>query len=127
MIAEQVKIPSSVSAENLNFVTHTAQKESTPGNTEKEEISDNYQRAIFTKRHIFTLAMTFLLLTGGAISVYLLQAQFEEMNMSRMDTLAGMILLIVGIFLLVFRLGFLAYIARLFFLYKPVTSVTEEV
>ena len=126
MIAEQVKIPSSVSAENLNFVTHTAQKESTPGNTEKEEISDNYQRAIFTKRHIFTLAMTFLLLTGGAISVYLLQAQFEEMNMSRMDTLGGMILLIVGIFLLVFRLGFLAYIARLFFLYKPVTSVTDE-
>ncbi len=126
MIAEQVKIPSSVSAEKLNFVTHTAQKESTPGNTEKEQVSDNYQRAIFTKRHIFTLAMTFLLLTGGAISVYLLQAQFEEMNMSRMDTLAGMILLIVGIFLLVFRLGFLAYIARLFFLYKPVTSVTDE-
>ncbi|MFN2396940.1 MAG: glycosyltransferase [Bacteroidales bacterium] len=125
MIAEQVKLPSSVSAEKLDTVTHTTQKETTSGTSEKDQISDNYRRASFTKRHIFTLVMTFLLLTGGAFSVYLLQTQFEEMNMSRMDTLWGMILLIVGIFLLVFRLGFLAYIARLFFRYNPVSSVND--
>ncbi|HSP82127.1 MAG TPA: glycosyltransferase, partial [Gillisia sp.] len=36
------------------------------------------------------------------------------------------ILLIIGSFLLIFRLGFLAFIARLFFRYKPVTSVSDE-
>jgi hyaluronan synthase len=91
-----------------------------------EQGADNYKQATFTKRHVSILAATFLLLFGAAISFYLLQPQFEEMNMSRMDTVGGMILLIVGGLLLLFRLGFLAYIARLFFRYKPVTSVTDE-
>src|SRR5690606_2084871 len=126
MIAEQIKLPYSAKAEKLNLVKHTHQKETTFSETGREQASDNnYRSATFTKRHHFTLGMTFLLLIGGAFSVYLLQPQFEEMNLSRMDTLGGMILIIVGSFLLLFRLGFLAYIARLFFKYKPVTSVSD--
>ncbi|MEP6262768.1 MAG: glycosyltransferase [Gillisia sp.] len=126
MIAEQIKLPSSAKAEKLNLVKHTPQQETTFSETGREQASDNnYRSATFTKRHHFTLGMTFLLLIGGAFSVYLLQPQFEEMNLSRMDTLGGMILVIVGSFLLLFRLGFLAYIARLFFKYKPVTSVSD--
>lgn len=126
MIAEKIKLTPSVAAENLNFVTSIPKKERTSAKTEKEQISDNYRSATFTKRHVFTLGVTFLLLAGGALSVYLLQARFEEMNLSRMNTLGGMILLIVGSVLLLFRLGFLAYIARLFFRYKAVSSVTDE-
>ena len=127
MIAEEIKLSTSVSTEKLKFITPSPQKDNTSNETEGEKGSDNnYSRATFTKRHHFTLAMTFLLLIGGALSVYLLQPQFEAMNMSRMDTVGGMILIIVGSFLLLFRLGFLAYIARLFFRYKPVSSVLNE-
>lgn len=127
MIAEQIKLPSSVKGEKLNFTASPPQKENLSTETEREQASDNnYRSATFTKRHHFTLGMTFLLLIGGAFSVYLLQPQFEEMNLSRMDTLGGMILVIIGSFLLLFRLGFLAFIARLFFRYKPVTSVSDE-
>lgn len=126
MIAEEIKLPLSAPTEKLNLNKLKQHKYSTTDETKKEQVSDNYSKAIFTKRHHFTLGVTFLLLTGGALSVYLLQSQFEAMNMSRMDTLGGMILLGVGIFLLLFRLGFLAYIAQLFFRYKPVNSVTDE-
>ncbi len=125
MIAEEIKLASSARAEKMKFNNYTFKHEIT-SETEKEQVSDNYRKAIFTKRHLFTLAVTFLLLLGGAFSVYILQSQFEAVNFSRMDTLGGMILLIVGGFLLLFRLGFLTYIARLFFRYKPVISVTDE-
>ncbi|QED36688.1 glycosyltransferase family 2 protein [Antarcticibacterium arcticum] len=126
MIAEQIKLSSSVTAEKLNFVDTPTQEELTSGKTDQEGVSGSYKKAIFTKRHVSILAGTFALLIGAAYSVYLLQPQIEEMNMNRMDTLGGMILLIVGISLLLFRLGFLAYIAKLFFRYKPVASVSNE-
>ena len=125
MITEELRFASSARAEKLKFNNYTF-KEKTPSETVKEQVSDNYRSASFTKRHLFTLSMTFLLLTGGAFTVYLLQPQFEEMNLNRMNTVGGMILLFLGIFLLLFRLGFLAYIARLFFQYKPVISVKDE-
>ena len=125
MIAEEIKLTPSAGVENQKINPSTEEKENTINKNAPEESSANYRKAIFTKRHHFTLGVTFLLLTGGALSVYLLQSQFEAMNMGRMDTLGGIILLGVGIFLLLFRLGFLAYIAQLFFRYKPVTSVTD--
>ncbi len=126
MIAEQIKLNASATAEKLNFINTPPQEDISSGKTDQEQGSTNYKKAIFTKRHVSILAGTFALLIGAAYSVYLLQPQIEEMNMNRMDTLGGMILLIVGISLLLFRLGFLAYIARLFFQYKPVTSVSNE-
>ena len=127
MIAEEIKLSPSARAEKFKLENYTFKNQtSATNNVPVDEASESYSKATFTKRHHFTLAMTFLLLMGGAFSVYLLQPQFEEMNMSRMDTLGGMILLGVGIFLLLFRLGFLAYIASLFFRYKPVSSVSDK-
>src|SRR5690606_5034507 len=126
MIAEEIKLSPSARAEKFKIENYTFKNEASTNNVTTNEASESYSKATFTKRHHFTLAMTFVLLIGGAFSVYLLQPQFEEMNMSRMDTLGGMILLGVGIFLLLFRLGFLTYIATLFFRYKPVSSVSDE-
>lgn len=127
MIAEEIKLSPSARAEKFKIENYTFKNQtSAASEVTTDEVSESYSKATFTKRHHFTLAMTFLLLIGGAFSVYLLQPQFEEMNMSRMDTLGGMILLGVGMFLLLFRLGFLTYIATLFFRYKPVSSVSDE-
>ncbi len=121
MITREIKLPPSATAKNFKVQT-----KSSSGESEKESVPGNYRKASFTKRHIFTLTGTFLLLLGGALTVYLLQPQFQEMNLSRMNSLGGMILLILTSFLLIFRLSFLAYITRLFFRYKPVASVTDE-
>lgn len=126
MIAEEIELPTSAQAEKTKIDYTTQAKGTKTGETEREESSDNYRKAVFTKRHLFTLGATFLLLMGGTFSVYLLQSRFEEMNLNRMDTVGGMILLLVGVSLLLYRLGFLAYIARLFFRYKPVQSVTDQ-
>lgn len=126
MITQDVELPFLAPAKQSKKNKITPQKENGSGEPGKEENSNNYGKAIFTKRHVFTLACTFSLLIGAAFSVYLLQSEFQEMNLSRMDTLGGTILLVLGSFLLLFRLGFLAYIARLFFRYKPVNSVTDE-
>ena len=126
MITGNLSLPSSASAKELENNSNIQPKEKTSTATERDQVSDSYKKATFTKRHVFTLAGTFLLLMTGAFSVYLLQPQFEEMNLSRMNTLGGMILLILTSLLLMFRLSFLAYIAKLFFRYKPVDSVTDE-
>lgn len=86
----------------------------------------NYRRARFSTKDIFVIVGTFVLLIGAVFAVYFLQPQFEALNMSRMNSIWGSILLVLTGFLLVFRLGFLGYIARLFFKYKPVASVSDE-
>ncbi|MFO8146322.1 MAG: glycosyltransferase family 2 protein [Bacteroidota bacterium] len=126
MITTDIKFPAAASDKNLKIDIFTQREDSSSGKTDKKHASDNYKKAIFTKRHLFILISTFLLFIGAAFSFYLLQSEFQELNLSRMDTLGGMILLILTSFLLIFRLSFLAYIARLFFRYKPVNSVTDE-
>lgn len=124
MTTKDLKLPLSASAKALHHNNTTTQ--GPVGKPETEQVSESYRKAAFTKKHLFILAGTFMLLIGAAFSVFLLQPQFEQMNLSRMDTVGGMILLGIASFLLLFRLGFLAYIARLFFRYKPVTSVSDE-
>ena len=125
MITQDIKIKPQAAAEKINN-NHEFQQTGISGANEENENTESYRKASYTTKHLFALAGTFLLLLGGAFSVYLLQPQFEAMNLSRMNTLGGMILIFVSTFLLLFRLGFLAYIARLFFRYKPVASVTDE-
>lgn len=122
MMTKEFELPTLASAEKFSTNKNIQSNDASPEAT----ASENYRKATFTKRHIFTLVSTFLLLIGGAVSVYLLQPQFEEMNLSRTNTIGGTILLVLTGFLLMFRLGFLAYITQLFFRYKPVTSVTDE-
>lgn len=123
MITQDLEIPTLAPAKKIKNNNLKSDKKN---EAHKEPTSNNYKKAIFTKRHVFTLGSTFTLLIGAAFAVYLLQPEFQEMNLNRMDTTGGMILLVLGGLLLVFRLGFLAYIARLFFRYKPVNSVSND-
>ena len=123
MLTQELKLATPGS--NKEHRTDTTQLKESEPETGGDQVSENYRKASFSTKQLFILAGTFVLLFGGAFSVYLLQSEFEAMNLSRMDTLGGMILLILTSFLLLFRLGFLAYIARLFFKYKPVASVSD--
>lgn len=125
MITQDLRLPPSASTDKIVAST-IRQKENSNAIPEKENVSESYRKASFTKRHLFILAGTFLLLISAAFSVYLLQPEFQEINLNRLNTLGGTILLALTSFLLLFRLGFLGYITSLFFRYKPVTSVTDE-
>ncbi|WP_083634106.1 glycosyltransferase family 2 protein [Salegentibacter sp. T436] len=87
--------------------------------------TSDYKKASFTKRHLFIIAGTFLLFIAAALSFYFFHADFREINLSRRNTLGGSVLLIIAGLLLLFRLGFLTYLARLFFKYKPINSVPD--
>ncbi|UJH92161.1 glycosyltransferase [Antarcticibacterium sp. 1MA-6-2] len=129
MITQDLKLPSSASTKKMkkDDEFQFKQKEvNIPSQTKGETITNNYKKATFNKKDLLVLSGTFLLLIGAVFLVYLLQAEFEEFNMNRMNTIGGIIILGLTTFLLIFRLSFLAYIARLFFRYKPVTSVSDE-
>ena len=126
MITTNIEFPTTVSDKKLKIDVSAKRQVISSDKTGRKNASDNYKKAIFTKRHFSLLIGTFLLFIGAAFTFYLFQPEFQEINLSRMDTLGGMILLILSGFLLTFRLGFLAYIARLFFRYKPVISVADE-
>ena len=94
MITTDIKFPAAASDKNLKIDIFTQPEDSSSGKTNKKHASDNYKKAIFTKRHLFIIIGTFLLFIGAAFSFYLLQSEFQEINLSRMDTLGGVILLI---------------------------------
>lgn len=126
MIIQNLKLNNSALSEGFKN-EKTARDYNNPSSENKgEQRSSNYKKAIFTKRHLFILISTFLLMIGAAFAVYLLQPDFQEMNLKRMDTLGGMILVILASSLLIIKISFLLYITRLFFRYKPVNSVTDE-
>lgn len=76
--------------------------------------------------NIVTLLATFLILTGGAVMVYQLQADFEQFNLDRIESSWGFPFLIVAFALLLFRVSFFVYSLVLYFKYKPVESVSDE-
>lgn len=126
MITQNLKLSPTDSADNFKPENSPQNKKKKTSSTETEQVSENYTKASFSLQQVLILIGTFLLLFGAAYSVYLLQPQFEEFNLRRWDTVGGIVLLVLTSFLLLFRLGFLAYIARLFFRYKPVKSVSDE-
>lgn len=77
-----------------------------------------------TNRLILTATM--LLLIGGASLVYLLQPEFYRFNESRMNSPIGFTFLIVGLVLLLFKVCFLLYNVYLYFQYKPIESVSDD-
>lgn len=72
------------------------------------------------------LSATFLLLFSSVYAVYLLQPQFEELHLERMNTPLGIFIIGLGLFLLAVKLSFLLYLFVLYLRYKPVASVTDE-
>src|SRR5690606_17008311 len=72
------------------------------------------------------LSATFLLLFSSVYAVYLLQPQFEELHLERMNTPLGIFIIGLGLFHLAVKLSFLLYLFVLYLRYKPVASVTDE-
>lgn len=72
------------------------------------------------------LSATMLLLMAGAFFVYLLQPDFVNFHESRINSPIGLAFLAVAIGLLAFKISFLLYNAYLYFQYKPIESVSDD-
>ncbi|WP_037320761.1 glycosyltransferase [Salegentibacter sp. Hel_I_6] len=126
MVTSNLKYSLKTSTKDFRISETLPQQNDQPVINGIEKESVDYSKATFTKRHFSILTGTFLLLIGAAYSFYIFHPEFQEINLSRRNTLWGIVLLVITSFLLIFRLGFLAYIARLFFKYKPVDSVSDS-
>ncbi len=72
------------------------------------------------------LTATMLLLVGGASLMYYLQPEFQQFNLSRMNSPLGFTFLILTLGLLLFKISFLIYNMYLYFTYKAIESVSDE-
>ncbi|KRD12742.1 glycosyl transferase family 2 [Flavobacterium sp. Root901] len=103
--------------------------------------SDVINPSIFTinndsaKKHIerpkslfgfMVLAATFLLLIAGSLSVLQLQPDFDQLHLERLNSTGGIIFLAVTIALFLFKGGMFLYNLVLYFKYKPIESVSDE-
>jgi hyaluronan synthase len=91
--------------------------------------TENSTSAPFMKKGMLNqiiLLATLLLLIGGAALVYFLQPDFYNFNQSRMNSPLGFFFLALTTALLVFKVSFLLYNVYLYFQYKPIESVTDE-
>jgi len=78
------------------------------------------------KLNIIVLLGTFLLMIGGAYLVYELQPEFYQFNLDRMNSTLGFSFVIVAGLLLLFKVIFFLYNVFLYFRYKPIESVTDD-
>ena len=78
------------------------------------------------KLNLFVLAGTFLLMFAGAFAVYLLQDDFDQFQLDRINSTWGYPFLIVTILLFFFQMGAFLYKEYLFIQYKPIESVSDE-
>ena len=69
---------------------------------------------------------TILLMTGAAYLVYELQPEFYQLTTERLDSTWGFSLMVLTTFLLVWKAVFFLYNLFLYFRYKPVASVTDD-
>ncbi|RKR11570.1 hyaluronan synthase [Flavobacterium sp. 90] len=79
-----------------------------------------------SKFGLFVLVSTFALLFVGAYSVYHLQSDFDQFQIDRMNSSWGFPFLVVAGLLFVFQTGVFLYNLYLYFSYKPIESVSDE-
>ena len=75
---------------------------------------------------IVVLASTFILMIGAAFLVYLLQNDFTEYNLERINSTWGFAFFIVASALFLYRAGFFIYNLYLYFRYKAIPSVSDD-
>lgn len=80
----------------------------------------------FNKRDFGILIGVQLLMLGAIYVFFYFRPYFEEIHFERMETLPGQILVYSLLFLLIFQISFLGYLAYLYIKYKPVESVSDE-
>lgn len=96
--------------------------------TNKESVIDyvkksNYLKGVFNR---IVLSATIFALVAGAALVYYLQPDFYTFNQSRINSPLGIAFFVITTALLLFKLLFLAYNVYLYFQYKPIESVSDE-
>jgi len=93
----------------------------------KEVISNTIQKAgKVNPLSFFVLTGTFLLMITSGIVVYALQPDFSQFNADRMKSTFGFTFLIIAGLLLLFKVAFFIYNLFLYFKYKPIESVSDE-
>jgi len=75
---------------------------------------------------VFVMGSTFVLMLGSAYLVYILQGDFEQFNMERMENSLGLTFMIIAAALFVFKTSFFLYTVYRYFKYKPISSVSDE-
>jgi hyaluronan synthase len=75
---------------------------------------------------VFVMICTFLLLLTGAFLVFNLQSDFEALHFERLNSTWGLTFLILSAVLFLFYGGSFLYNVYLFFIYKPIESVTDD-
>jgi len=79
-----------------------------------------------SKFGLFVLVSTFILLFVGSYAVYHLQADFDQFQIERLNSSWGLPFLIVAGLLFFFQTGVFVYNLYLYFTYKPIESVSDE-
>lgn len=75
---------------------------------------------------IFVQGSTVVLLFGAAYMVYILQSDFEQYNLERVNSTIGMLFLAISGGLFLFKAFYFAFILFRYFKYKPIASVSDE-
>lgn len=75
---------------------------------------------------VFVMGSTFVLMLGSAYLVYVLQGDFEQFNLERMESTLGFSFMIVAASLFLFKAGFFLYTVYRYFKYKSIASVSDE-
>ncbi|MBX9888078.1 MAG: glycosyltransferase family 2 protein [Flavobacteriaceae bacterium] len=96
--------------------------------TNKESVVDYVKKSNYLKGVLnrVVLSATIFALVAGAALVYYLQPDFYTFNQSRINSPLGILFFVVTSALLLFKLLFLAYNVYLYFQYKPIESVSDE-
>lgn len=75
---------------------------------------------------LIVLIGSFLLMIGAAFLVFELQDEFHQFNLDRMNSTWGFIFLVLATTLFIFKGGVFLYNLFLYFHYKPIKSVSDD-
>lgn len=109
----------------LNEINAEALKNTFSPYQKIEAFIENVFRTV-TKTNVLIMTGTFLLLFSGAYMVYELQPEFYAFNSERLNSTIGFGFIIIATALLLFKVSFFLYNLFLYFKYKPIESVSDE-
>lgn len=92
----------------------------------KTQTSNQTAKKTASPLGIMVLVGTFLLMMGGAFLVFQLQSEFDQFQLDRIASSWGFPFLILATALFFFQSGSFLYNLYLYFKYKPIESVSDE-
>jgi len=109
----------------MKIDTITANQLNTETNERSTATKFNKQKKIFVPGTLVLIG-TFILLIGAAFLVYRLQPEFDLLHQERINSFWGLALIVLSITLLVVKGIFFIYNLFLYFKYKPIKSVSDD-